>query len=455
MHLENNELLPRAPGTRAEVSWRLFSATGCRETRAPHRAEIANDRIVGHVGMDHGPAVLVHRKAFVGTALLAVIAVVLSLLSVARAGPECGTGSTCGLEVDAAAPVTLLFFWGVGCPHCEEAKPFVDQLAKENPRLRVEAVEVRNDPEGRRRFVETMTALQATAVGVPTFVIQNSYVVGYVKGETEAKLRAIVAEALRQAPHATAPAREEIAVPWLGEVDPSTVSLPMLTLAIGLADSVNPCAMWVLVVLLGILLHVETTPRMALYAGTFVVMSGVVYFAFMLAWSALFELVGISRVVTRILGAALFAMGVVNVKDVFWFKKGVSLVIPDKAKPGLFRRMRAIARASTTPAALAGIAVLAFVVNLVELGCTLGFPAVYTRILALRGLATVPRLAYLVLYNVVYVIPLLLVVIVFIALKRRLTMTERAARVLKGVSGVLLVTFGVVFLLAPNLLAGG
>jgi hypothetical protein len=193
---------------------------------------------------------------------------------------------------------------------------------------------------------------------------------------------------------------------------------------------------------------------MALYAGTFVVMSGVVYFAFMLAWSALFELVGVSRIVTRLLGAALFAMGVVNVKDVFWFKKGVSFVIPDKAKPGLFRRMRAIARASTTPAALAGIAVLAFVVNLVELGCTLGFPAIYTRILALRGLATLPRLAYLVLYNVVYVVPLLLIVIVFIALKRRITMTERAARVLKGVSGVLLVAFGVVFLVAPSVLAG-
>lgn len=380
------------------------------------------------------------------------------------------SGSTCGLDEppapaapavpagpgaapDAAAAIPLLFFWGVGCPHCEEASPFVDALAREQPRLRVETIEVRRDPEGRRRFVETMQRLGAGAVGVPTFVVGDAYVVGFVKGQTEAEVHAMVERALRAAP--AAPAARLVSIPWLGKVDPRTVSLPGLTLAIGLADGVNPCAIWVLVVLLGILLHVETTKRMLLYAGTFVVMSGVVYFAFMVAWATLFALAGLSRPVTMILGGVLFAMGLVNLKDVVWFKKGVSLVIPDKVKPGLFRRMRAIASAASTPAALGGIAVLAFVVNLVELGCTLGLPAVYTRILSLRGVPTGTRLAYLALYNVAYVLPLLLVVLAFVVLKRRIVMTEGAARVLKGISGLLLVVFGALFLFAPGVLLGG
>lgn len=408
------------------------------------------------------------RAAFVGILVfvLAVAgAVLLRPISRAATLPECDDAGVCGLAEladaapsaspsDASAAVTLLFFWGVGCPHCEEAKPVVEAVGRENPRLRVEAIEVRNDPEGRRRFLETMKSLDATAVGVPTFVVGRSHLVGYVKGETDARLRAMVADALGSTAKQS-PTQERIAVPWLGEIDPITVSLPTLTVAIGLADSVNPCAIWVLVVLMGILLHVETTSRMLLYAGTFVLMSGVVYFAFMVAWAALFELVGLSRVVTKVLGVALLGMGVVNLKDVVWFKKGVSFVIPDKAKPGLFRRMRAIARAASLPAALGGIAALAFVVNLVELGCTLGLPAIYTRILALRGLATMTRLSYLVLYNLVYVLPLLVIVIVFIALKRRIAMTERAGRALKGLSGILLVAFGLVFLLAPSLLAGG
>ncbi|HVY46736.1 MAG TPA: thioredoxin family protein [Minicystis sp.] len=401
-------------------------------------------------------AVLAALAAFAALALLSRVA----LAGAPPARDECGDAGACGLDDpaaaapaqpdDASAPLTLLFFWGVGCPHCREAEPLVRAVEDENPRLHVEAIEVRQDPEGRRRFVDTMRRLGAASVGVPTFVIGEHYLVGYAEGDTDVRLRAMIAEALGT----SAPARERIAVPFLGEVDPITVSLPAFTVAIGLADSVNPCAIWVLVVLLGILLHVDTTRRMALYAGTFVAMSGVVYFGFMVAWSAFFELVGISRLVTKVLGAALLVMGLVNLKDVLWFKKGVSFVIPERAKPGLFRRMRAIARAATTPAALGGIAVLAFVVNLVELGCTLGFPAIYTRVLALRHVATAPRLAYLVLYNVVYVIPLFVIAVVFIGFKRRIAMTELAGRALKGVSGLLLVVFGLVFVFAPRLLGG-
>jgi hypothetical protein len=213
--------------------------------------------------------------------------------------------------------------------------------------------------------------------------------------------------------------------------------------------------MWVLIVLLGILLHVRTRRRMILYAGSFIVMSGLVYFVFMTAWATLFGLVGLSRPATMILGGALLAMGIVNLKEIVWFKTGPSLVIPDKVKPGLFRRMRAIAGAARLPAALGGILALAFVVNLIELGCTIGLPAVYTRILTLRALSPGARYAYLALYNAAYVVPLLVIAITFVVLRRRLSMTERTAKVLKGVSGVLLTSFGVLFLLAPDMLVLG
>lgn len=73
-------------------------------------------------------------------------------------------------------------------------------------------------------------------------------------------------------------------------------------------------------------------------------------------------------------------------KDFFAFKKGVSLSIPESAKPGLYRRIRGVLRAPSLPAALAGVLVLAVLVNFVELSCTAGFPALYTRILTLRHL---------------------------------------------------------------------
>jgi cytochrome c biogenesis protein CcdA len=105
-------------------------------------------------------------------------------------------------------------------------------------------------------------------------------------------------------------------------------------------------------------------------------------------------------------------------------------------------------------ARLLRLVALAFVVNLIELACTIGLPAVYTRILTMRELSTGARYAYLALYNVAYIMPLFAIALTFIALRRRVTMTERAAKVLKAISGALLAFFGLLFLVVPELLLG-
>jgi thiol-disulfide isomerase/thioredoxin len=375
---------------------------------------------------------------------------------------DCVEAGSCAVDLSdllgepaPAAPLPararLVFFWGVGCPHCEEAKPVVAQLARDFPELGVEQVEVRRNPEGAERFVSTMRELGAGAVGIPTFVVGRDYVVGFAPGTTDQELRELVQRALRgEAPPAQP---RSVKLPLVGEIDPATISLPAFTLMVGLVDGINPCAMWVLLVLLGILMHVKSRARLLLFGGTFVVVSGVVYFIFMTAWTHVFALVGFSRHVTIGLGAIVLLMGLINLKELIWFEKGVSLMIPDKAKPGLYRRMRGIARSAGTPAAYFGIVVLAFLVNLIELGCTLGLPAVYTRILTLReDLSGPARYGYLALYNLAYVVPLAVIVLVYAATLHRFALGERGAKVLKGVSGVLLVLFGLLFILAPDVL---
>lgn len=387
----------------------------------------------------------------------------------ANATSPCAPGGACPLDEEGTSPepakptpertkaerVSLLFFWGEGCPHCEQAKPFLDKLAKSRQRLVVERIEVRKNRDGRKRFVETMKRLGAQAVGIPTFVVNNDYAVGFLAGTTEQQVTALVDAALGDDDRGATTPDTAVAVPWLGQLDATTLSLPVFTLAVGLVDGINPCAMWVLLVLLGVLAHVRSTKRLFMVGGTFVVMSGVVYFAFMTAWLGLFELVGLSRTITVVLGAAVFVMGLINLKELVWFKKGVSLTIPDKVKPKLYKRMRGVANAVSVPAAFLGVATLAFFVNLIELACTLGLPAVFTRVLSLREqLSTFERYGYLVLYNLAYIVPLALIVVVYALTLHRMTLSERGAKALKGVSGVLLVTFGALFMLAPGVLGG-
>ncbi|MGZ3438077.1 MAG: glutaredoxin family protein, partial [Polyangia bacterium] len=203
--------------------------------------------------------------------------------------------ATSSVSAAPAAEERLVVFWGIGCPHCEEARPAVAALVAENPGLAVEWIEVRQDAAGRARFFATVERLGVEGAGVPMFVLGDRALVGFRKGTTERQLR----EALRDArPGSSSAAPRTVELPLVGTIDPARISFPLFTVIIGLADGINPCAFYVLIVLLGLLLHVRSRRRLALYGGIFVVMSGVVYFLFMTAWLGVFLAVGGARWIT-------------------------------------------------------------------------------------------------------------------------------------------------------------
>jgi hypothetical protein len=241
-------------------------------------------------------------------------------------------------------------------------------------------------------------------------------------------------------------------VPLLGELDPAAVSLPVFTLVLAGLDAFNPCAFFVLFFLLSLMVHARSRARMLVIGGTFVLFSGLVYFLFMAAWLNLFLVVGGAAVVTTLAGLVALLVGGLNVKDYFFFRRGPSLSIPDHAKPGLFARMRRLLAADHLGAMLIGTLVLALAANSYELLCTAGFPMVYTRVLTLHDLSAAAYYGYLALYNLVYVLPLLAIVLVFTFTLGTKKLTERQGRILKLLSGLMMLGLGAVMLLAPELL---
>jgi hypothetical protein len=175
-----------------------------------------------------------------------------------------------------------------------------------------------------------------------------------------------------------------------------------------------------------------------------------VYYAFMAAWLNVFMLIGVSRGVQAVLGLVALAIGAFNVKDFMAFGRGPSLSIPESAKPGIYARVRRVLRADTLAASALGVAVLAVLVNFVELLCTAGFPAVYTSVLARLDLSAWSRAAYLGLYNLAYVADDALVVTLAVLTLSRRRLTERAGRWLKLVSGLVMLGLGCLLLVAPD-----
>jgi glutaredoxin len=344
----------------------------------------------------------------------------------------------------AAAAPDVEVFVREDCPHCADAHRFLAELRREQPSLRVVERDVQRDPAARERLEALAAEHGVGAVGVPTFRVGDRLLVGFRSAETTGvELRA-----------ALAGRDTALALPLVGRVDPQALGLPLFTVLVGLLDGFNPCAMWVLVFLVSLLAGLRDRGRMALVAGTFVAVSGAAYFVFMLAWLNVFLALGVSRALELGLGVVAIAIGAVHLKDGFAPGVGPSLAIPESAKPGLYRRLRAVVRAEKPLAALLGAAVLAVAVNLVELGCTAGLPAVYTRILTLRELPLWQYLGYLGLYNLAYVADDTLVVATAVFTLSRSRLQERGARVLQCLSGSVMAVLGALLLLAPGWLRG-
>jgi hypothetical protein len=246
-----------------------------------------------------------------------------------------------------------------------------------------------------------------------------------------------------------------IDVPFFGQLRVRDLGLPLFTFLVGLVDGFNPCAMWILVFLLSVLVNIRDRRKILLIAGTFVLVSGLAYFAFMAAWLNLFMLIGIARAAQVLLGLLALLIGAINVKDFFAFKKGVSLSIPESSKPELYRRVREIVSAKYLTAALAGVVVLAVIVNMIELLCTAGLPALYTQILTMHGLPWWKNYAYLALYISAYMLDdALLLTIVVVTLSHR-KLQEREGRWLKLVSGVVIFALGLMMIFRPQWLQLG
>jgi glutaredoxin len=248
----------------------------------------------------------------------------------------------------------------------------------------------------------------------------------------------------------TSPPSQAIDLPLFGHVDAAEVGLPLFTLAVGLVDGFNPCAMWVLLFLLSILVNLKSRTKILAVAGTFVVISGLAYFAFMAAWLNVFLLVGYLRWVQVTLGLLAVFVGAVHVKDYFAFHKGISFSIPESAKPGIYARVRRIVTAENLTGAIVGASVLAVLVNIVELLCTAGLPALYTQVLTMRQLPAWQNYAYLTLYIAAYMADDTLAVTLATVTLGKHKMQEREGRWLKLVSGVVVLALGVVLLFKPE-----
>ncbi|WP_459720867.1 glutaredoxin family protein [Sideroxyarcus sp. TK5] len=342
-----------------------------------------------------------------------------------------------GEATEAPPTADIEAFVHEGCPHCARAQEFLAQLQQEQPGLRIVIRDVGKEAAAMQRLQQI--AASHGPVRVPTISIGEQLIVGYSEESgTDRLIRDTLAKR-----HSS-----EFSVSLFGhELTLAQIGLPLFTLTLGLLDGFNPCSMWVLLLMLSLLAPLNDRKRMFAVAGTFIAVQGIAYFLFLAAWLNLFLLVGLSRISEIVIAALALFAGAVNLKDYFAFGRGLSLSIPQAAKPGIYQRMRNILQAKDLTAAIVATVVLGVLVQLVELMCTSGFPALFTRILTQHELDGASYYGYLLLYDLAYMLDDLLILAVGVVTLSQRRLQEREGRMLKLLSGLVMVGLGVYLLL--------
>lgn len=399
-------------------------------------------------------------------ALAAVLLLILAILGgsspVAADDPDQGT-PWWHRAADGSPVVDLWVGYSSTCPHCAAAHPHIEAMDEQLDWLEVHWLQVNGD--GVEAQVARLEALASRVgepiTGVPAFLAAGRLLTGWDETRSEATLRTLLEDyhaSLLAAgePGATAPPAPVpdtlVSIPGAGEVDAASISLPLLAVTLGGLDAINPCALSVLLFLMSVLAGTRDRRRMLLIGGAFVAVSGLVYFALMAAWLNAFQAFGTLRVVTVIAGVAAVAAALINLKDHLGVAVGPSLAIPRAARPAIFTRLMDLSEATAMRVLIPATILVAAVVNLYEMLCTGGFPVVFTRVLTLDEVPQLASYAYLALYCFVYVLPALAIVLLFTFTLGSRGVTVSEARNLKLLSGLLMLGFGLMLLLAPDLL---
>lgn len=362
-----------------------------------------------------------------------------------------------------------------GCPHCAAFEAYATEQGWD-----VEFHEITNidTPKLFEKIQQRAPTLQQ---GVPTIIINGQIVQGYETDEkTGAQLKKML-ESCRASESGCKPFTEFLAsddtvevrsaaegtctehceadlekyvwnLPILGRVDLTLLSLPALSILLGFLDGFNPCAMWVLITLLTLLINTHDMRKVWVIGGTFLFVSGVIYYLFIAAWLNVFLLVGYNVWVQKIIGIIAIAGGGFYLYEALGKDPNVCKVTNLRSRQKKIERMKQIIQMSAWPAMILGVSILAISVNMIELVCTAGLPAIFTQILAFNDVTNLERYSYLGLYILLYMIDDLVIFGIAVLTLHATGLTTKYRRFTLIFGGVLMYALGLLLIFAPEAL---
>ncbi len=373
----------------------------------------------------------------------------------------------------ATEPLQIHLFYGKGCPHCAKEEAFLNKkLVEWGDSVVLNTYEVYYIRKNQKLLSSVAETLDTKAGGVPFLVVGDEYIAGYNSDETTGeKITKLVEKCLEKGCENVVQkvidnngevirAQDDnneptvITIPLIGDVDLRKMSLPVATVLIGFMDGFNPCAMWILIFLISMLINMKDKKKLYILGSTFIITSAVVYFGFLAAWFNFFKIIGTVSWIKLIIGIVAVVSGSLHLKNAIE-DDGTCKVIKADKKKNIMDRIKKVIHEQSFWLAFGGIIVLAVSVNMVELVCSAGLPAIYTNLLSGMNFSPLTHYGYLLLYVFVFMLDDLIVFFLSIKTFEIAGITNKYARISNIVGGVLILIIGILLIFKPELLMFG
>ncbi len=365
-----------------------------------------------------------------------------------------------------AYEVDLHLFYGYSCPHCAKEKEFLDSIENKYPELNVYLHEIYKDKTEAKLYKQLATAYGEDTTSVPGTFIGDQLIIGYADHYAPV-IEELIAKCINEScidpltkidlpsnnSQSNNSLTSNINLPFFGQMNISQTPLIISTAIIAFVDGFNPCSLWVLTFLLGIVIYSGSRKKTFIVGITFLLITSILYGAFILSIISVLSYVGYLKWIQVLVALVALSFGLINVKDYFWFKKGISLTISDKYKPKLFKSMRNVMNPDkSTFAMIVATIIMAGGVTLAELPCTSGFPTIWANMLASANVNSFTYGFLLLIYILIYLIDEL--VIFFIAVKtlKVTKFEEKHGRMLKLIGGMIMLALALALLFKPEIM---
>lgn len=378
------------------------------------------------------------------------------------------------LPVNAKETVNVYLFYGKGCPHCAAEKEYLEEVAKENKNVKIIYYEVWYDENNKKLFEDVREKLEITRTGVPLTIIGETYIVGYseavnakidraidfytggehkdvvteIKNGTYVKSETDSDEFLEQEKKSDEEAT--VKVPLIGSINLKNVSLSTAALILGLIDGFNPCAMWVLLFLISMLIGMKDKKRMWIIGLTFLGSSAFIYMLIMMSWLNLVVSISTSILLRNIVAIVAVGGGLWNLYSFIKHQDSGCSVVDAKKRKSVFERIKKFTKEKSLLLALIGTIALAFSVNIIELACSAGLPLVFTQLLSLNKITGLGAFFYVLLYTLFFLLDDL---IVFFGAMRTMEVTGISTKYSKYshlIGGILMIMIGLLLIFKPE-----